>query len=80
MSKCKYRHEEYCAYIDQYCVEGPCPYEEPQTNADRIRAMSDEELATLLRSHTCPHPCEHEEDDYPCHICWLDWLKQEATE
>ena len=27
-----------------YCVEGPCPDEVP-SNADRIRSMSDEELA-----------------------------------
>lgn len=27
-----------------YCVDGPCP-DEVMTNADRIRAMSDEELA-----------------------------------
>ena len=30
-----------------YCVMGPCP-EQKLSNADRIRAMSDEELAKLL--------------------------------
>lgn len=30
-----------------YCVMGPCP-EQTLTNADRIRAMSDEELAREL--------------------------------
>ena len=30
-----------------YCVMGPCP-EQKLSNADRIRAMSDEELAELL--------------------------------
>lgn len=32
-----------------FCVEGPCPYETP-SNADRIRAMTDNELADLLDS------------------------------
>ena len=31
----------------QYCVMGPCP-EQKLSNADRIRAMSDEELAGFL--------------------------------
>lgn len=41
--------------VIEYCVEGPCPDEQPTepaetdvkvlTNADRIRSMSDEELA-----------------------------------
>ena len=30
-----------------YCVMGPCP-EQKSSNADRIRAMSDEELAEFL--------------------------------
>ena len=30
-----------------YCVMGPCP-EQKLSNADRIRSMSDEELAKLL--------------------------------
>ena len=90
MSKCKYRHEEYCAYIDQYCVEGPCPYEEPQTNADRIRAMSDEELAEFFKSPLffnkpwcCLHekPCRHlDRKEFLCAECLLEWLKQEVTE
>jgi hypothetical protein len=37
------------------------------TNADRIRAMSDEELAEWIIEET--------EDDTPG---WLEWLKQEA--
>jgi hypothetical protein len=41
----------------------------PITNADRIRGMTDEELAELIISIT--------EDSTPN---WIDWLKQEATE
>lgn len=49
------------------------------TNADRIRAMTDEELAKLCQN-SC---CRAEYDDCPtqfyddCVECWLDWLKQE---
>ena len=42
----------------------------PKTNADRIRAMTDEELADYLRWH---------DDLYSRYgMDWLDWLKQEA--
>lgn len=50
------------------------------TNADKIRAMTDEELAMILNP-TCPpikcpeHPFEELLD---CYNCWLDWLKQEV--
>ena len=56
-----------------------------QTNADRIRSMSDEELAVWLRnirySWTCVprdngNRCSDFNDD--CNACWLDWLKQEC--
>ncbi len=56
-------------------------YEPPQlkSNADRIRAMNDEELAELLVSTDGDFPpnCE----DVPVRkleAYWLDWLKQEA--
>lgn len=55
----------------------------PQTNADRIRAMSDEELAEFGSKRMCCLPgkpgcgknnltCDS------CYQCWLDWLKEEA--
>ena len=49
------------------------------TNADRIRAMSDEELAKFLdcycvsASWECPR--NHE---IKCHECWLEWLKKKV--
>lgn len=55
----------------------------PQTNADRIRAMSDEELATFI--YTATRAC----NEYDCESCpigdencpTLDkWLKQPAEE
>ena len=55
---------------------------EPMTNADRIRAMTDEELAELLAPVLCPYlDCPSElpfEDTTTCKDCWLDWLRQEV--
>lgn len=51
-----------------------------KTNADRIRAMTDEELATKLYLSTCIHVFDSEVKckDNGCKKCWLDWLRQEA--
>ena len=50
----------------------------PQTNADRIRSMTDEELAVLLSNTEAKFP-----PNYPngvsvklCETSWLDWLKE----
>jgi len=49
------------------------------TNADYIRAMTDEELAEFLIEYRCVHKAPHcmEAD---CTQCWLGWLKQEVKE
>ena len=56
----------------------------PQTNADRIRAMSDEELAELLYNGCTGHKCTNyypeENLEEQCKRCWLDWLKQEVAD
>lgn len=54
----------------------------PKSNADRIRSMTDEELAIEMTAKGgCPHDCEEpEEMDTDCVECWLDWLRQAATE
>lgn len=56
-----------------------------QTNADRIRNMSDEELAEF---NLCPHmvnwkkgnydTCVHPNDKDACKKCMLEWLQSEA--
>lgn len=54
-----------------------------KTNADRIRAMTDKELAEWLSDMhddvTCPDggaiDCNPS-----CKRCWLDWLKEEAED
>lgn len=62
---------------------------EPITNADRIRAMTDEELAAWFFSGDFPWcvyeedvvPCTYEDIPvHPCERCLLNWLKQEADE
>ena len=50
------------------------------TNADRIRAMSDEELANIITADwcellNCDSPC----DEY-CDLKVLDWLRQEVDD
>ena len=52
------------------------------TNADKLRAMSDEELALeMMAKGGCPHDCEEPEDmDTDCRLCWLDRLRKEITE
>ena len=48
--------------------------QQKQTNADRIRAMTDEELARQLAF------LEDFNYDEPRVLEWLDWLRQEARE
>lgn len=66
------------------CIPGETVYKEvPTTNGDRIRAMSNEELAEEFDAYDwgCPPdsdkwPCNHPK----CRQCWLDWLNKEAKE
>lgn len=48
----------------------------PKTNADRIRSMSDEELANII----CCQNNKSGEDCYEadCIECTLDWLREDA--
>lgn len=52
------------------------------SNADKLRAMSDEELAEFIwnaMDDICPNNC-HEDPERPCEVCILDWLKQECAD
>lgn len=64
-----------------YCVMGPCP-EQKLSNADRIRAMSDEELAKwFLIAGICIRDFENCQcDGVSCRQCRLNWLQQPAEE
>lgn len=74
-----------------YCGYSPCGFDVP-SNADRIRAMSDEELAATemlcpyWASKTpwrCPKKYAKRKDGkegYDCVACVLDWLKAPVEE
>ena len=57
-------------------------HEIQMTNADRIRAMSDEELAELIDRETdsCAPTGDCEKMSRDCKACWLEWLQQPAEE
>ena len=80
--------EKYNAQIGNYLAKLAQSKPKPQTNADRIRSMTDEELAELIGDNIDCAICrkKHYSDDCPkpypgsCYDVWLDWLKEEASE
>ena len=82
--KCVHETEHgFCEIDNDFCHNGLCRIKEPQTNADRIRAMSDEELARFVTREdlcalTCGEPCIP--CDGACERKMLEWLKAEASE
>ncbi len=60
---------------ESWCVLGPCTAETP-SNADRIRSMSDEELAEFLQDVAMQGGIELGGRL----TTWLDWMKEEAKE
>lgn len=89
---CFFYRNEWCEKI----VDSPdpeevrdCNYFREMTNADRIRAMTDEELVRL-RYRGAPHcksdnPMKCNRHDFvdgmsPCELCYYDWLQQPAEE
>ena len=82
MMACKYKSKVWdngwCNVACRYCTltqESTCEHNH-QTNADRIRAMTDEELAEFIRdiSHLC-------EDAYTgrCQLCKEPWCSSDKT-
>ena len=96
--KCKYLDSGYCIKLSddavaQPCIEGPCYLEEPITNADRIRAMSDEEMAEEMKRRAidsicdivCGGKCEaiatlSKSSEEVCKDIILAWLRRPAKE
>ena len=76
--RCKYKSTCSAASYSDVCLN----YEpRPLTNADRIRAMSDEELSKWISDNAdtlCPPKDSYCTAD--CALCWLEWLKEEAEE
>ena len=91
MSKCETCARKKYGYLCDGCIHDPDNKNlyEPMTNADRIRSMSDEELAGFLmklmhNNIQCfgegmfpYHPCPQEQN---CKQCGIDWLQQPAEE
>ena len=71
-------------YYDSRGNEIDPPKAEPDkmTNSDRVRSMTDEQLAEKLVGFDCSYPscpcrlriCSEE----GCFEAWLDWMKEEA--
>lgn len=63
-----------------YFMERKKTTPKPQTNADRIRAMSDEELAAFWGADgfcdICEEGCDHFTYIGDCEMQFLRWLKQ----
>lgn len=57
-------------------------YKQSKTHGDQIRAMTDEELAKLLDNArvSCGGVMGGRNCMADCRKCWLDWLKQEASD
>lgn len=75
--ECERRY--FCEIDPDQCNEWPDPV--PQTNADRIRALSDEELAWELMTWRMETEAKHHgvESNYPnTQAKILEWLKQPA--
>ncbi len=72
---------ENCSTVgrDKPSMWRPGPNYVPPTNADRIRAMSDNELAKYLCGLTYCCECEHR-NNCDCNDGYLKWLQQPAKE
>lgn len=83
MEKCIEKAESYCKSYPR-CY-GCGAYREP-TNADRIREMSDEELASWMMLAVDTGACNDlgipswENCEGKCELCILRWLKQPAKD
>ena len=77
------KKDELVARLAQYENTGLTPEEIAQlqhkgnTNADRIRSMSDEDLALNIM---CPYDSDMNCNEKSCYTCALKWLQQEAED
>ena len=82
-----YGKKDFCENT-HLCIE--CPHfaddggeyrEAPMTNAGRIRAMSDEELAVVMYHPFCDKRTDKECKAFgDCNQCALEWLQQPAED
>lgn len=78
-SKCEHagKNREFVCINDISCKKSK------QTNADRIKAMTDEELARFLVDFplvSIYEDCIHVKDGVDCEQCVLEWLQLEVEE
>lgn len=73
--------------VEEWKQKNPPIQRKPQTNADKLRSMSDEELANA--KIICPYSAENMDtcekwivsgDTRDCAACALEWLRQEAKD
>ena len=83
--ECEYNAQPYCTLPNGNVCHHRVPTVPPVTNADKIRAMSDEELAKYL-SNPCDCEVDPECDGFRecgndlCVKYLLEWLQQPAEE
>lgn len=77
----------YCDGAEPDDMNRPCEFYKRMTNADRIRAMTDEELSEMFTEmyddesyFYCPVKRCRRCPQIDCNVCFLDWLKQEVSE
>lgn len=71
MNNCKYCEADCVLRGEENLKE--CKGHIPMTNADKIRAMTDEELAKILGNKCI---CPPTRECVNCFDCWLEWLQQ----
>lgn len=65
-------------------MERECEHYKAMTNADRIRSMTDEELANLFDEVETgsfladKYPCSECTEKINCDVCFLEWLRAES--
>ena len=83
----------YCEIDPNECNEWPDPVPEAKSNGDRIRAMTDAELAVFLADKYVMESCMRLSDEgyeptevqkkaikHTLYCTWMKWLKQPAKE
>lgn len=82
---CKYEHYSETSEQCSGCKQNAVDKYTRMTNADRIRAMTDEELALLIVENMecmkCPFIDNEEKcGTAPCNELFFDWLQEEVDE
>lgn len=79
--RCKYNNTPEGVMVCDECVYDRSRKDRfrPMTNGDKIRAMTDEELAEMLADFVVRQGCSPDDSD-TCTNCWLKWLRSPVEE